>query len=252
MQYRPTADDGPTLKRGGRVRLDSAHRQCEGCFVRRPSPGTVLGALAVVLALGGGAVAAIPGSDGSVSACYSTKNGSVRIIDAEAGATCKSKERSITWNQTGPPGPQGDRGPSGPEGPRGEPGPTGAQGPQGEPGPAGPQGEPGPTGPAGAPGTANTRFGRIARDGTIGVNRGVVSVSKQFNPGEDSTGFYIIEFDRFVNNCAAVATPTNEAAFMIVRLPPNSPSADSIIVNAHRRSLPHDAVDVDFNVVIVC
>ena len=31
-------------------------------------------------------------------------DGTLRVIDAEAGATCKPNEKLITWSQTGPPG----------------------------------------------------------------------------------------------------------------------------------------------------
>lgn len=61
--------------------------------------------LAALLAVAGGiAYAAIPGSDGTISGCYKLSDGTLRVIDAEAGATCKSSEKPITWSQTGPPG----------------------------------------------------------------------------------------------------------------------------------------------------
>ena len=55
-------------------------------------------------------------------------------------------ETPITWNNTGPQGPQGIQGPPGPQGIQGPQGPQGIQGPQG---PQGIQGPAGPTGLAG-------------------------------------------------------------------------------------------------------
>src|SRR3954466_3378070 len=79
-------------------------------------------ALPRVGALGGGAavgVAAIPSADGTIHACVTTATGAVRIIDAEAGATCTAgTETNLVWNQTRPAGP------AGPAGPQGDPGPA--------------------------------------------------------------------------------------------------------------------------------
>ena len=69
---------------------------------------------ALVLAMGGFAVAAIPSRDGTITACYKKKNGAARIIDGKK--RCKRGERRLRWNQQGregPAGPQGAQGPSG-------------------------------------------------------------------------------------------------------------------------------------------
>jgi type VI secretion system secreted protein Hcp len=72
-------------------------------------------ALPAALALGAGtavAIAAIPASDGTIHACYSTTGtvtGAVRIVDE--GQNCATNEQSLTWNQTGPTGPAGPTGP---------------------------------------------------------------------------------------------------------------------------------------------
>jgi hypothetical protein len=71
----------------------------------------ILAALLVVVA-GGIAYAAIPGADGTISGCYKTSDGTLRVIDAEAGQTCKANETPIAWSQTGPPGPPGPPGES--------------------------------------------------------------------------------------------------------------------------------------------
>jgi type VI secretion system secreted protein Hcp len=73
-------------------------------------------ALPAALALGAGtavAIAAIPASDGTIHACYSTTGtvtGAVRIVDE--GQNCAANEQSLTWDQTGPTGPAGPPGPS--------------------------------------------------------------------------------------------------------------------------------------------
>ena len=55
--------------------------------------------------------AAIPGSNGRISACYD-RAGTLRVIDAESGTTCDRRETPLAWNQTGPAGPAGPVGPS--------------------------------------------------------------------------------------------------------------------------------------------
>jgi hypothetical protein len=120
----------------------------------RISKRTTIVAVAAVVGLavsGGTAYAAglIPGADGTIHACYNTTNGNVRVV-AE-GTKCRTHEKTLSWNQTGPVGPQGPAGPQGPVGPQGPQGPQGATGPQG---PAGPQGATGPAGPTGPQGPA--------------------------------------------------------------------------------------------------
>jgi hypothetical protein len=58
---------------------------------------TVLISLAIVLVVTavGVAYAAVPGSDGTVQACYVTANGQLRVIDAEAGESCRPNETAI-------------------------------------------------------------------------------------------------------------------------------------------------------------
>jgi hypothetical protein len=70
-------------------------------------PLLIIAALFVIVA-GGIAYAAIPSADGTISGCYRTIDGTLRVIDAEAGQTCRSGEKPLTWSQTGPPGPPGE------------------------------------------------------------------------------------------------------------------------------------------------
>lgn len=85
-------------------------------------------ALAGVLALTltGGAVAAIPGADGTIQSCYGA-DGAVRIVEGETnpGRICNPGETHLAWGQKGPAGA------TGPAGPKGATGATGPQGPAG-------------------------------------------------------------------------------------------------------------------------
>ena len=173
--------------------------------------GTVAsGALVVLLASTAVSFAAIPGTDGVISACYnssSNPSGQLRVIDVQRGDKCAKNEKALTFNQTGPQGPVGPIGPAGPQGltgatgptgltgpigpagPTGATGPAGTQGPIGQTGPAGPQGLQGPAGPqgiqgpAGASGIATVTFAgtgkqELPEDGTI-----VKRVSKNLPAG---------------------------------------------------------------------
>jgi hypothetical protein len=73
--------------------------------------------------------AAIPSSNGSITGCINPTTGGLRVVDAEAGQTCASFERRVTWNQQGQQGPAGARGAIGPAGPAGPAGPVGPTGP---------------------------------------------------------------------------------------------------------------------------
>ena len=57
-------------------------------------------AIVIGLAAGGIAYASIPDSSGVIHGCYARKDGSLRAINTDAGATCSAKENSLTWNQT--------------------------------------------------------------------------------------------------------------------------------------------------------
>ncbi len=89
---------------------------------------------ALVAVVAGTAFAAIPSAGGVISGCYKQFGGALRLVDAEAGATCSSKEKPVAWNVEGPKGDKGDKGDPGPSG---SPGPTGPTGPAGPAGPAG-------------------------------------------------------------------------------------------------------------------
>src|SRR4051794_27903779 len=90
-----------------------------------------LSAIAVTAAGVGVAIAtgAIPGAGGTVSGCYAKSDGTLRVIDADLGKTCTSKEVALAWNRQGVAGPPGATGQTGATGPQGA---TGAQGPAGQ------------------------------------------------------------------------------------------------------------------------
>ena len=73
----------------------------------RLKPALAVAAAAFTLvAVSGIAGASVPGPDGVISACYLTRTGTVRIIDA-ATQSCKPSETAIDWNQAGTPGAPG-------------------------------------------------------------------------------------------------------------------------------------------------
>jgi hypothetical protein len=78
---------------------------------RRPSPGVILGIIAIVLASTGSAIAA------SQITSKQIKNGTIQLTDI-------SKKARVSLE--GGRGPQGGPGPGGPAGPPGPPGPAGA------------------------------------------------------------------------------------------------------------------------------
>src|SRR5215207_1883051 len=122
----------------------------------RPSSAMVIACLALSIALGGTASAAVLITGKQV------KDGSIAGRDVKNASLGKNKLSatalsSLTGERgpAGPQGPKGDPGQAGPKGDSGEQGPagrTGTTGPKGETGPAGPQGPPGPQGPRGISG----------------------------------------------------------------------------------------------------
>jgi hypothetical protein len=84
----------------------------------------VLPAIVAAVAAAGIAHAAIPSSNGTISACLDAK-GALKVIDAEAGTTCAAGREPLTWNQQGPQGAPGVPGPKGDPGLQGAPGVSG-------------------------------------------------------------------------------------------------------------------------------
>ncbi len=92
------------------------------------------GVAVVALGAAGLALASIPSSTGVINTCY-TRGGGFRVIDAEAGQSCRRFENALSWNQRGA---QGTAGPAGAPGAPGTPGAKGEKGDTGQTGPAGP------------------------------------------------------------------------------------------------------------------
>ena len=90
-----------------------------------------VGVAVVALGAAGLALASIPSSTGVINTCY-TRFGGFRVIDPEAGQSCRRFETALSWNQ------RGAQGAPGAPGAKGEPGAPGAQGERGQTGPAGP------------------------------------------------------------------------------------------------------------------
>jgi type VI secretion system secreted protein Hcp len=125
---------------------DEANRIAREAQRKRRRSGALKLALPTAAALGAGAaiaVAAIPGTDGTITGCYLTNTGNapnlrigqLRVIDPSMSPTlpgggpnpaavCLSDESMISWSQSGPTGPQG---PAGAAGQQGLPGTNGQQ-----------------------------------------------------------------------------------------------------------------------------
>jgi hypothetical protein len=65
-----------------------------------------LAGAAVAVTVGSIASAAVPDAGGVIHACAKA-NGDLRVIDTEAGGTCKEGETPLSWSQAGPAGPPG-------------------------------------------------------------------------------------------------------------------------------------------------
>ena len=100
-------------------RLRSLSRTCR-LLVAVAAGGILLGIATAVQA-------DIPDS-GVIEGCYQKNKGDLRVIDTSNGGNCNPSETPLSWNQTGPTGATGARGPTGTTGPTGAKGPTGTTG----------------------------------------------------------------------------------------------------------------------------
>jgi collagen triple helix repeat protein len=124
-------------------------------FTRKAALAATTSIAAIGLLGGGVAYAGAGGSSSNpvYSACVTHgAHHSMYHVTKNGTPQCHHKDKTITWNHTGPAGPhgiagaKGDTGATGPQGPKGDTGPAGPigpQGPKGDTGPAGPQGPPG-------------------------------------------------------------------------------------------------------------
>ena len=66
------------------------------------------------LAVASIAYATIPDGSGVIHGCYSSKDGSLRVLDTGSGGACDAKkETALDWNRAGTTGPKGPTGPAG-------------------------------------------------------------------------------------------------------------------------------------------
>jgi hypothetical protein len=170
------------------------------------------GAVVAAVAAGGSAAALATAGSGTsdvYQGCLRHDIGTIYHVQVNATtpAICGRHDQPITWNQTGPQGPDGPQGATGPAGPQGATGPAGPQGatgpagPAGVPGPAGPQGATGPAGPAGPPGLAglttysqtNTSPDSTAAAVSIPCPNGGVATGGGGSFDTGVTGVYIIQ-----------------------------------------------------------
>lgn len=133
-------------------------------MARHLSYANVMATLALFIALGGGAYAAVKLPKNSVTTVQ-VKNGSLLARDFKKG--------------------QLKAGPAGAQGPKGDQGPRGLGGPAGPFGPPGEQGLPGPKGDQGLPGSA-LGFANVGVSGIVGSAKNVTSA----NVSHTMTGEY--------------------------------------------------------------
>jgi hypothetical protein len=70
----------------------------------RPSPATIIALIALVVACGGVAVAAIPSPEGNIHACYG-RDLVLRVVNHNE--FCRAGTKRLVWNQKGVPGAPG-------------------------------------------------------------------------------------------------------------------------------------------------
>jgi hypothetical protein len=150
----------------------------------RPNPATIVAVLALVLALGGTAVAA------KRYLITNSKQIAPKALQEIAALAAKQ-------GATGAPGPQGPRGEKGPDGAKG---PSGDKGPLGDKGPTGDKGPPGEAGSGDGSGTS-IRWAVVDPDGTVARDGAGATTAS-----ENSTGAYTVVFDRDVTECAYEAS----------------------------------------------
>ena len=159
--------------------------------------------------------AAIPDPSGVIHACY-RPNGNVRLVDK---SSCTGNETAISWNQTGPAGPQGEAGPQGSAGTSGSAGSSRSSWAAGSCRPAGrarssgltwttrTSGLPGPSGPAGVSG-----YEIINTHGNLPVN-GTTSVVATCSSGKRVLGGgYVVPRSAIRRRCHDLRVTTHGAS----------------------------------------
>lgn len=193
--------------------------------------------LALVAATAGGAFAAIPSGDGRIDGCYGRSNGQLRVVDREAGESCRNSELPISWNARGP---KGDPGPPGPTGPKGPPGAAGPPGPKGDPGAPGPAGSPGPPGRAGSGVTGfeyRSSSPTTSPYATVFRGNGLVVRARCFanevEPGSESRPFPRLQlrFETEVDNASLAGSNSDQGPYE-----PDFDRGESLVMSAFTRA----------------
>jgi hypothetical protein len=166
--------------------------------VRRvPAAALVVAVIALIVALGGGAMAA-----GLINGHLLEPN------SVGAGKlTPKLRAQIASGGPQGERGPAGERGPTGKRGKAGEPGPTGERGPTGAVGPAGPTGA-----------SPTTAFAIVKADGSMVAQRGVPFVELISNAAGGPV--YVLGFGDDVTHCAIqTSVVDSEGSGVFVTIP---------------------------------
>jgi hypothetical protein len=147
----------------------------------RPSGAMIVAIIAVVMAMGGSAVAA------SLITSKQIKNGTIQLVDIS-----KKAQKSLK-GKAGATGPQGPVGPAGPAGAAGQTGPKGDKG------------------DTGAPGTARA-YAHVLADGTVDTQRSK-NVTGASNP---ATGRYCITVDPSIDVSTTAPTVSPDYSTTLV------------------------------------
>lgn len=143
-------------------------------LLRRLNPAAAAGIVALLLSLGGVALASGSGHGArEIHACVQPAQAGVegRELSLPIDGRCPNGDKSISWGAKGERGPQGRRGARGAVGRRGPVGPQGATGAAGNVGPTGPEGKGGIQGPEGETGStgATGAVGAVGPTGPTGA-----------------------------------------------------------------------------------
>jgi hypothetical protein len=196
------------------------------------SYANVAATLALVFAMGGGAIAASGGfsSGNTLQACVD-EQGVMRLV--KAGKRCKHGQTKVAWNQQGVPGAQGATGAAG------------AAGATGATGPGGPPGAPGANGADGANGLpTNVMWAKIGAEGTIEEGHGVTEVK------DSGKSPYTVRFESDVTNCAVTATENGSSEGAVSAVKTGGPLGTYVVVFIeNREAMPLEA---RFSIIAVC
>jgi hypothetical protein len=146
-------------------------------FVHLKTPRLVLLATLLALTVAASMTFIAAGQEQPATYYACLKNGSLSNVDTSAPSDCPGKGTTISWNQLGPAGPQGETGPAGPAGATGPQGPAGATGATGPAGPQGPTGATGPEGPAGASGVSGYEIVTVSTTPSVGATTQAMTAS---------------------------------------------------------------------------